>query len=504
MSKAGWNCDIDVNITHVNSQKDIVSKSIASTDLLPAPNVCSALSDTNTNHANQSGVLQEQNLKRARLSLDPATQPLTNGFVNTRDGLQTVLWPLPPDLMQTFRCTFDAKFRSALQQNLGTYLSRLKSVEEATTSLRSTFEELRQRMDCIEHASNDLKQMLREQRGTLPAPTAGVGQRRTISSQAPRLPSSGPPTISSELSSVLEPTIQQALVTVDRSEPPTCIANHIQSAVRPSITAAISSTLPTSTTSSTAPVPNVSSTLPVKVPLSVRPMDMIDLTADASPTVSVTVDEFLPILPPCLPRQNVVERCLALNSQRTNPSGPITSKSTANSCQSTNSVIAHVPTTASRIAWFAPPTMGIKQRPPLLLQFHKLSCHELQQLPVAPLPPIPLQTSNQCPIQPMPQLTIAEAAEGVCLQWTVTYQSLMFEAATAYEIYSYASSELTAETLYTCLPWKKVGEVAALPLPMACTLTHVQSSNMYYFIVRSIDRFRRYSAWSNVVNAYVG
>ncbi|KAF6773820.1 hypothetical protein AHF37_07377 [Paragonimus kellicotti] len=503
MSKAGWNCDIDVN-THLNSQTDIVSKPIVSADSLLSPNVCSALSATNANHINQSGVLQEQNLKRARLSLDPTTQPLTNGFVNTRDGLPTVLWPLPPDLMQTFRSTFDTKFRSALQQNLDTYLSRLKTVEEVTTSLRSTFEELRQRMDCIEHASNDLKQMLREQRGALPAPTAGVGQRRTISSQAPRLPSGGPSTISAELDSVTEPTIQQALVTVDRSKPPTCIATHDQSAARPSITATTSSSIPTSTTSSTTPVPDVCSTLPVKVPLSVRPMDMIDLTADASPTVGVTVDEFLPVVPPCLSRQNVIERCLVSNTQRTNPSAPITPKSTANPCQSTNSVIAHVPPTASRIAWFAPPTMGVKQRPTLLLQFHKLSFHELQQLPVAPLPPVPLQSSNQCPIQPMPQLTIAEAAEGVCLQWTVTYQSLMFEAATAYEIYSYASSELTAETLYTCLPWKKVGEVAALPLPMACTLTHVQSSNMYYFIVRSIDRFRRYSAWSNVVNAYVG
>lgn len=49
----------------------------------------------------------------------------------------------------------------------------------------------------------------------------------------------------------------------------------------------------------------------------------------------------------------------------------------------------------------------------------------------------------------------------------------------------------------------QVGEVAALPLPMACTLTHVQANNMYYFIVRSVDRLRRYSSWSNVVNAYV-
>ncbi|KAF8564983.1 hypothetical protein P879_10921, partial [Paragonimus westermani] len=326
MSKAGWNCDIDVNINHVNTHTDIVGKSIASADLLPAPNACSAFSTTNANQATQSGVLQEQNLKRARLSLDPAAQPLTNGFVNTRDGLATMLWPLPPDLMQTFRSTFDAKFRSALQQNLGTYLSRLKTAEEATSSLRSTFEELRQRMDCIEHASNDLKQMLREQRGALPAPTTGVGQRRTLSSQAPRLPSSGPPTSSNELDSTLGSTTQQALVTVDHSKPPTCIANHVQSAVRPSITATTSSSIPTSTAASTAAVLDACSTLPVKVPLSVRPMDMIDLTADASPTVGLTVDENLPVPPSCLPKQNVVERCLASNTQRTNVSALITSK----------------------------------------------------------------------------------------------------------------------------------------------------------------------------------
>ncbi|CAH8299849.1 unnamed protein product, partial [Schistosoma turkestanicum] len=91
----------------------------------------------------------------------------------------------------------------------------------------------------------------------------------------------------------------------------------------------------------------------------------------------------------------------------------------------------------------------------------------------------------------------------VCLQWSITYPNGSFEPAISYEIYSYASSEVNLVTVQTSLPWKKVGEVAALPLPMACTLTHVQANNMYYFIVRSVDRLRRYSSWSNVVNAYV-
>ncbi|CAH8606729.1 unnamed protein product [Heterobilharzia americana] len=131
---------------------------------------------------------------------------------------------------------------------------------------------------------------------------------------------------------------------------------------------------------------------------------------------------------------------------------------------------------------------------------------DVHLLPTALLPPVPPQpatNTHQLPLQPVPQLTIAEAAEGVCLQWSVTYPSGAFEPAVAYEIYSYASSEVTLVSLQTCLPWKKVGEVTALPLPMACTLTHVEANNMYYFTVRSVDRLLRYSSWSNIVNAYV-
>ncbi|VDM27046.1 unnamed protein product [Hydatigera taeniaeformis] len=38
---------------------------------------------------------------------------------------------------------------------------------------------------------------------------------------------------------------------------------------------------------------------------------------------------------------------------------------------------------------------------------------------------------------------------------------------------------------------------------MACTLTSVQPENIYYFAVRSIDRFQRFSEWSNVVDVQV-
>ncbi|GIY09956.1 activating transcription factor 7-interacting protein 1 [Caerostris darwini] len=114
----------------------------------------------------------------------------------------------------------------------------------------------------------------------------------------------------------------------------------------------------------------------------------------------------------------------------------------------------------------------------------------------APLPPVPAFNLNPRDkrVPPKPRLKGSSAPSGIVLSWDMTLTS---EHATiaSYNLFAYQESNV----LPLSSPWKKVGDVKALPLPMACTLTQFVEGNKYHFSVLAIDEQNRCGPYSNVV-----
>jgi len=84
------------------------------------------------------------------------------------------------------------------------------------------------------------------------------------------------------------------------------------------------------------------------------------------------------------------------------------------------------------------------------------------------------QPQNRLPLlkelPPKPTLTLTSQKEGIVLSWTMNTLNLFAEIS-AYQIY--ACQEPCRGSPQKATHWKKVGDVKALPLPMACTLSQV-------------------------------
>ncbi|CAH8435872.1 unnamed protein product [Dicrocoelium dendriticum] len=409
MASTAWNA----NATSGTTVSSVQSHSIVNTS-------------TSTPHQQEHQVVSEYSQKRVRLAQDHPAQSLTNGFVNVSNDKSTMGWPFRPDIMQKFRCTFDDRFKGALKDTLSPYFTRLKDTEEAVATLKTECKELEGRITFIENTSKDLKASLSE-RVVLPAPTTGVGQRRTLSSQAPRLPPVTPTTVAAQ-AHVPSTTAQSATPLPTK---PAAQASSVSPAIRPIFhpttcaSASVITTPPTVSKSTTKPMPPQPTQnsvphqpQPKMKSLTVRPADMIDLTSEPSPNSSA-VDDGTPTLknPPGTLTYNVP-------NQRQQPQQPVSCVGSTLSRPAVNTL----PTTAStspstlsnqKIAWFTAHTVPVSSSKSAwipVFQPKLLTYQELQRLPVAPLPPTPLQQpSPHPPVQPMPQLTIAEAAEGMLL-----------------------------------------------------------------------------------------
>ncbi|XP_033109201.1 uncharacterized threonine-rich GPI-anchored glycoprotein PJ4664.02-like isoform X2 [Anneissia japonica] len=107
-------------------------------------------------------------------------------------------------------------------------------------------------------------------------------------------------------------------------------------------------------------------------------------------------------------------------------------------------------------------------------------------LPPQPVPAqLPLQAKLLL-IPGKPVLNITRAPNGIVLSWTMVLQPGSAEIG-FYHLFAYQEQEGPPSSSN----WKKIGEVKALPLPMACTLTQFQHGSIYHFSVCAVDVFGR-------------
>lgn len=117
----------------------------------------------------------------------------------------------------------------------------------------------------------------------------------------------------------------------------------------------------------------------------------------------------------------------------------------------------------------------------------------LPPLPSAPPPlRLPPEAEKTSPPQ-QPQLKLVPSQTGIVLSWCVAETDLTCAAVDSYHLYAFHQDNSSSNPAQQ--HWKKIGEVKALPLPMACTLTQFQSGSTYHFAVRAKDIYGRFGAF---------
>ncbi|XP_048355661.1 activating transcription factor 7-interacting protein 1 isoform X2 [Sphaerodactylus townsendi] len=135
------------------------------------------------------------------------------------------------------------------------------------------------------------------------------------------------------------------------------------------------------------------------------------------------------------------------------------------------------------------PQLTVHHRPS---QVHSESVRPLHPapLPDAPQPPrLPPEAANtSLPQKPHLKLARVQSQNGIVLSWSVLEVERSCASVDSYHLYAY--HEDPSATVPS--QWKKIGEVKALPLPMACTLTQFVTGSKYYFAVRAKDIYGRF------------
>ncbi|KAK4026275.1 hypothetical protein OUZ56_015284 [Daphnia magna] len=114
----------------------------------------------------------------------------------------------------------------------------------------------------------------------------------------------------------------------------------------------------------------------------------------------------------------------------------------------------------------------------------------------APLPPAPVGPVNPSwkTVAPRPTLDIKRVANGIVLSWNMHGNLSNHADIASYQLFAY--QEGTDPPTVNGSVWKRVGDVKALPLPMACTLTQFLEGHRYHFAVRAMDVHGRAGPYS--------
>lgn len=114
-----------------------------------------------------------------------------------------------------------------------------------------------------------------------------------------------------------------------------------------------------------------------------------------------------------------------------------------------------------------------------------------------PLPPfVRVNADNSLKlVPPKPSLSVCKIDTGIILQWNIHYALDVYEIIHHYELYAYQEKSVPPSTDM----WRKLCNIQALPLPMACTVTKFADENKYYFAIRAVDIHERIGMFSDPV-----